>query len=230
MTKETRITSLENNLTKVNNEKHSLERELAQHLQYTRRNALRITNPAWVEPAEPKNDDTNALVLSLAATIRVPLEPWEIGRSHLVGQPRTDGVPRSILVKFISYNVRCRIYDARRKLRDKPALRHIFINEDLTRENSRLAYEARTLKNRGKIAVTYTRDGRIFVKRFPTGSPTIVKDLGHLQEIANTPDYNRVAATTARYNASRRGPSNTVMHEDNATGDARAQTPDDDLS
>ena len=134
------------------------------------------------------------------------------------------------LVKFISYNVRRRIYDARRKLRDKPALRHIFINEDLTRENSRLAYEARTLENRGKIAETYTRDGRIFVKRFPTGSPTIVKDLSHLQEIANAPDYNRVAATTARYNASRRGPPNTVMHEDNATGNARAQTPDDDLS
>ena len=100
LTQETRITSLENNLTKVNNEKHSLERELAQLLQYTRRNALRITNPAWVEPAEPKDDDTDALVLSLAATIRVPLEPWEIGRSHRVGQPRTDGVPRSILVKL----------------------------------------------------------------------------------------------------------------------------------
>ena len=114
LSQETRITFLENNLTEVNNEKNPLERELAQLLQYTRRNALRITNPAWVEPAEPKDDDTDALVLSLEATIRIPLEPWEIGRSHRVGQPRTDGVPWPILFKFISYNVRPRIYDARR--------------------------------------------------------------------------------------------------------------------
>ena len=232
---ENKIMTLENNLTRVTSEKCTLERELSQLLQYTRRNALRITNPAWVEPADQKDDDTDALVLSLAATIRVPLEPWEIGRSHRVGKPRADCVPRPVLVKFISYNVRRRIFESRKKLRDKPALKHIYINEDLTKENSQLAYEARMLKKRGRLAETYTRDGRVFVKRFPNGSPTILKGFGHLQEIADTPNYNQVTTTPANTNASRQTrPLNSTSHGTNAIGNTRTTTPafppDDELS
>ena len=86
----------------------------------------------------------------LSATLGVPLQPWEIGRSHRVGKPRNDGTPRPILVKFISYNVRHRIYEARKLIKDIPSLkRKVYFNEDLTRLNGKLAFEARQMKKTG---------------------------------------------------------------------------------
>ena len=142
---EKRIINIEAELEKMTVEKTATEMELQDHLQYTRRNMVRITNPAWTEPPENQRDpeDTDALVLGLAVSLRVPLEPGEIGRSHRVGKKRPGGAARPVLVKFVSYNVRHRFFEARKKLKNHITLRRVYINEDLTRKNNNLAYEAR---------------------------------------------------------------------------------------
>ena len=195
---EKRITNLEAELEKMTVEKTATEMELQDLLQYTRRNAVRITNPAWTEPPKNQRDpeDTDALVLGLAVSLRVPLEPWEIGRSHRVGKKRPGGAPRPVLVKFISYNVRHRFLEARKKLKNHSTLRRVYINEDLTRKNNNLAYEARQLKNRGVISDTFTRDGRIYIKRHPTERAKVVRDLNELQTI--TPATRQVMPNRPR--------------------------------
>ena len=57
------------------------------------------------------------------------------------------------------------------------------MNEDLTKESSALAYEARQLKRQGLIADTFTRDGRILVKRFANQRPKVIRDMDELQSI-----------------------------------------------
>ena len=192
-----RIATLEANLQNVAKEKLALESDLHELRQYTRRNALHIYNPNWAEPPPPtpgqQGEDTDGLILNLAQQLGVRLEPWEIGRSHRVGKPRSNGPPRPIIVKFISYNVRHRVFEARKRLKDTPALRLVYMNEDLTKENSALAYEARQLNRQGLIADTFTRDGRILVKRFANQRPKVIRDMDDLQSIVRSRNYNQVA-------------------------------------
>ena len=48
-----KIDKLETELIEVKAEKITLERDLQDLQQYTRRNALRIYNPSWIEPSNP---------------------------------------------------------------------------------------------------------------------------------------------------------------------------------
>lgn len=193
-----RISNLERDLSKAITEKNEAEKELQQLLQYTRRNAVRITNPAWLEPIRtPENsavEDTDALVLQLAASLDVNLQPWEISRSHRVGKPRQGASPRPILVKFISYNARKRLYDARKTLKNRPDLRNVFINEDLTKANGKLAFEARKLKKDKVISETFTRDGRIYVRHRAQDRPVVVRDINHLQSFTSAQPYSNAVA------------------------------------
>ena len=193
---EKRIAALEAENIQLKKDKSETEYQLHELQQYTRRNALRIVNPAWAEPRNTnEQEDTDRLILDLIQSLGVNLAPWEISRSHRVGKKRNDGTPRPIIVKFIGYNVRRRVYEARKKLKNHATLRRVYINEDLTRQNSRLAYEARQLKKQRVIADTFTVDGRIYVKRFQGQVPKVVRDLEHLRSITNAPTYANTATT-----------------------------------
>ena len=221
-----KIAALESELRQEKLERKRVEEDLHELRQYTRRNALRIVNPSWPEPRQPRQrdaepEDTDALVLELAENLGVNLAPWEIGRSYRVGRRRTDGTPRPIIVKFISYNARRRMYNARKKLRDTSALAGVYINEDLTPENNKLAYEARQLKNQRRLADTFTRDGLVFAKRFQDDRPKRVKDLAELNNIARTFS----ATTIGEAEAAANGGVATV-----ATGGAAAATTADDVA
>ena len=161
--------------------------EIADLQQYTRRNALRITNPAW---PESQDENTDELVLKLAQDLGVDIQPWEISRSHRVGVPRR-GKTRTVLVKFIGYRPRERLYKARWDLKDIDSLKNVYINEDLTKATSELAYKARMLKKDGKISSTFTSDGKVFVKKFSASKLEIVKNQNHLDHIAAMQGYSQ---------------------------------------
>ena len=160
--------------------------ELGDLQQYTRRNALRITNPAW---RETDGEDTDSLVLELAAQLNVDLQPWEISRSHRVGKP-VLGKVRPVLVKFIGYRSRQRLYKARKDLKRHTALKKVYINEDLTKATSELAFKARQLKRRGVIAETFTSDCKVFVKKFPGSNLVLIRNEDELNELSFRVPYN----------------------------------------
>ena len=109
---------------------------------YMRRDCLVVSGIP--EPAGPnQRKNTDQLIIDLAKNkLNVKIDPKDISRSHCVpgGPPRPiSGIrPRGgVIVKFTSYNVRRRVFSARRELKNFPD--KIYINEALTRRRSELA-------------------------------------------------------------------------------------------
>ena len=138
----------------------SLESDIEELQQYGRRNAIVVSGLP-----ENQNENTGELILNLAKDkLNVNLEQYEISRSHRLGPPRNPSEnPRNIVVKFVSYNVRRRIYEARKSL-NRSVRGSIYICEHLTRFRSNLYYEARQLLKRGKVKYAWTSDGRVLVR------------------------------------------------------------------
>ena len=63
----------------------------------------------------------------------------EIDRTHQVGKPRDDSIPRAIIVKFVSYQSKLKILKYWRNLKGSK----MFVNEDLTLANKNLFNAAR---------------------------------------------------------------------------------------
>lgn len=163
--------------------------ELGDLQQYTRRNALRVTNPAW---KESDKENTDSLILDLAAKLNVDLQPWEISRSHRVGKPDPTKT-RPVLVKFIGYQSRQKLYKARRDLKDHRILKNVYINEDLTKATNELAFKARQLKRCGAIAETFTSDCKVFAKKYTGSNLVLIRNESELNDLASRIPYNNAA-------------------------------------
>ena len=168
--------------SKVTAEKNATEMELLDLSLNTRRNTLRISNPACIELETNRElEDTDSPVLRPAVSLRLPLEPWEIGRSHRFGKKR----PRLVLVKFISYNIRYSFFEAQKMLKDHSNLRKIYINEDLTLQNNGIRGSS-TKKAGSHQWCLYQR--RTYLCETPSdGKAVVIRDLNHLQTVARPP-------------------------------------------
>ena len=105
----------------------SLFQEVEDLKQYTRRNALRVTNPAWQLSGD---EDTDERILNLCGEFKLPVRREDVSRSHRVGKPGGTR-SRPILVKFVGYRPREILMKARKGIRSK--YENICIDEDLTR-------------------------------------------------------------------------------------------------
>ncbi len=140
--------------------------------QYGRRNAVRIWSKAM--PEHP-GEDTDKLVLEYAEKVGVDLPPEYIGRSHRVGRP-APGKTRPIIVKFTTYNMRRKVFDARKNCQD------VYVSEDLTRLRSSILYKSRLERNYGRFQHCWSSDGRINV-RLPDNSKHVITTLAQLDRL-----------------------------------------------
>ena len=106
----------------------------------------------------------------MAATIGCDLQLNEIDRSHRVGKPdATRTRHREILVKFVSYRARQKLYKMRTALKDN-GYAGVFLNEDLTRKRSSVLFEARKVVKadfaKGHGQQTVTSSSRTLLIRF----------------------------------------------------------------
>lgn len=143
------IQVLENRVAKSESANDDLE-------QYGRRNSLRIAGIR-----EEPNESTDNLIMQLAQKLNAPLKIDEIDRSHRVGPPTK--MKRDIIVKFVSYRARQKLFSLRKDLRGNPETNGIFFNEDLTKIRGQLLFEARRLKRDNKIKAAFSSDGKIFI-------------------------------------------------------------------
>ena len=137
------------------------EEKEGQQEQYSRRNSLRIINP-W---PEERLEDTDGMVVKMAKDfLNVDIRKQDIDRSHRVGPPNANRSLRPIIVKFLSYRVKDKIYKARDNLHQGgPRVRGIHINEDLTKARVQIRNFALQLKRVNLILDTWTRGGNTFV-------------------------------------------------------------------
>ncbi|MEW8548099.1 MAG: hypothetical protein AB2693_31740 [Candidatus Thiodiazotropha sp.] len=137
----------------------SLEKQIEQTEQYSRRNCLRISGLK-----EEVNEDTDTLVMNIATTIGSEIQITDIDRSHRVGSPRQQrDRPRDVIVKFATYRSRQNFFKRRTALKDS-GYRGVFVNEDLTRQRSALLYEARKLFKSSVVKGAWSSDGTILVR------------------------------------------------------------------
>ena len=142
-----RIECLEHENTKLQNENRTLKDALDASEQYSRRNSLRIFGIP--ESAKP-NESTDEIVMNLCKSMGADVLIGEIDRSHRTGKPGGPQ-PRPILVKFVSYRARQKLYSLRRNLKTNTEHARVFINEDLTQRRAQLLFVARGLAKAKRI-------------------------------------------------------------------------------
>ena len=139
----------------------ALEKTADQSEQYSRRNSLRISGFE-----ETTGESTDDIVVSMAATIGCDLQLHEIDRSHRVGKPDVNRTKhREILVKFVSYRARQKLYKMKTALKDN-GYGGVFLNEDLTKNRSKVLFEARKVVKADRAKGAWSADGNILIKDF----------------------------------------------------------------
>ena len=137
----------------------SLEQQIEQAEQYSRRNCLTISGLE-----EKAGEVTDDLIMSLASATGSSIQLQDIDRSHRIGDPKKARTrPRDIIVKFASYRSRQNFYKCRSALKDT-GYKGVFVNENLTKTRSVLLYEARKLFKSDRLMGAWTSDGTVLVK------------------------------------------------------------------
>ena len=157
--------------------------------QYSRRNTICIAGI-------PEDTDEDAMTMSLDAMNNIikvspPVERAEIDRLHRVGQKRTDGKPRQMMIKFVGYQSKKKVMDSKKQLKKVHASDRfpntLYVNEALTKRRSTIYWHARSHKKEGRLKDTWTMDGSVMI-RFHSGSVKQIHSLAQLEsEIAAQP-------------------------------------------
>ena len=161
-----------------------LERKVEEQEQYTRRNCLRFSNIPFKKedgsPAESAYDiKSDKIIMDICTDkLGVAVTEADISRSHVVGEPR-DGKCQ-LIVRFISYRMRCKVYSAKSKLKDNSD--KIFIVEDLTKQRYKIVQHLAALRYSKKISQYWTVDGRIFMKVTDEDAKVLVKSIDDVNQ------------------------------------------------
>ena len=160
----TKVSFLEEKNENLMERVNFLETKVERQEQYSRRTSLRIVNN-W---PEQKGEDTEKMVLEMAnGLLNTQLSSDEIQRSHRVGPVKKNSLPRTVIVKLLSYKSKEKIQHAAKSLPlAGDQSRGIYINEDLTKSRSRVFGAARHLKKNNFIQDCWTHDGLIFIRDF----------------------------------------------------------------
>ena len=138
--------------------------------QYSRRNNTIMISNVLVNEHSTLETQVCNVVNSYVSTL---IEPTDIERTHRIyrkASKTTSDRPPDVIVKFQSYRTRAKILtqDPMEQLREenkhKPDKEKIYISEDLTKARKELFYKTRTLRKKGYIKSTFSRDGKIVAK------------------------------------------------------------------
>ncbi|KAK3909177.1 Protein unc-13-like protein C [Frankliniella fusca] len=105
---------------------------------------------------EESGEDTDKIVINVALKAKIKLNAAAISRSHRVG-PRAPGKTRAIIVKFVSYADRKRLFEAKKNLKGTG----ITIREDLTMIRQQILKKA---TDKFSMQCVWSNNGVIIVK------------------------------------------------------------------
>lgn len=91
----------------------------------------------------------------------------DIDRCHTLGHGK-----KHIIVKFVKYHVKARVYAAKSNLKSQPE--KVFITEDLTKHNYNLVQKLISAKTRKDIHSFWTFNGYVYAKALATSAPVRV--------------------------------------------------------
>ena len=182
-----KIDGLSEKLLSVTEKLGAAERRIQQLEAYSRRNCLTISGVP-----EHEAEDTDQLVLDIAKSAGVILSPDDIDVSHRLG--RKGAKPRSLIAKFVTRNVREKLYNSRRdktvsRVRHHPVLtedvlRSTYISECLTPQTQQLLFVCRQLKREQRLWAAYTTNGRVKIKMAEDQAPKFIDSMEQIEEMA----------------------------------------------
>ena len=145
-------------------------------LQYSMRSNLKITGVKF-----EKGEDVKDKFVKIVSDIGVQLSEDDIDTIHRVGTQRntgnaTDGatatvdpappvVEPSIICKFKIRDVRNKVFEARKNLRNHSRYDSVFINDHVTPLRNRIMYELRNRENKTAFKYVWSREGRIYARK-----------------------------------------------------------------
>lgn len=131
--------------------------------QYGRRNNIEISGiPESVE--DKKLEET---IIEVLSKIDVNVSASDIEACHRLGKPNNK--ERKTIIRFVNRKYAKKALLNRKSLMqaDTTSLRinnrNVFINENLTRSNGKIAFHSRNLKRSSKIEKCYTKDGVVHI-------------------------------------------------------------------
>ena len=152
---------------------HDLEEKYDDIEQYSRKFNLEIHGIP-----ERKEEDITQIILDLADTIDADVREEDIDICHRLY--KAEGKARPIIVKFTNYDSKYEMYSKRLRLRkvdnrEKFGVERVFINENLTSRRALLYSKVRKKVKDNSAWNTWTMDGKIFLRKSPTGRPIRIK-------------------------------------------------------
>lgn len=144
---------------------------------YTRRDSLIVSGLPLVNMAEAASTSTSTAsdsdsglkgehtaatessLLTLFGKMNLKLSTTDISICHRLKSPKKSGPP-PVIVKFTNRKARDLVYAARTQLKSTT----VYINEDLTKRNSKIFAEARKLVKAKQIYKAWTNKGHVYIK------------------------------------------------------------------
>ena len=169
----TRIEGLEASEKIADKTIHDLEEKYDDIEQYSRKFNLEILGIP-----ERKEEDITQIILDLAEAIDADVREEDIDICHRLY--KAEGKARPIIVKFTNYDSKYEMYSKRLRLRkvdnrEKFGVERVFINENLTSRRALLYSKVRKKVKDNSVWNTWTMDGKIFLRKSPTGRPIRIK-------------------------------------------------------
>ena len=131
-------------------------------------------NPLQQNDAAPgsERDRLKSEVLAYFLQHNIAISHDAIVKCHTIGK-LTPMRPQRILIQFSNTDEKSKLLEKAKLLgKSNP----VYVNDYLTKENSRLFYEARKLKKSNKIQGAWTRNGKVLIRATKNGS-TFVKEI-----------------------------------------------------
>ena len=139
------------------------------------------------------NEDTDQIVIDIAAKLGLTLTKTDIATSH-----RTKPTPDApIIVKFISRNVRHSFFNLRSQLKLKTlndlgfqGATKVYINESLTASNGELLKKTRTTLKGKNFKHIWTKNGTIFLRKEDKSNKIIIRSVKDIIKLINPTNSN----------------------------------------
>ena len=161
-----KVNVLENKVLTLESEHNSLE-------QYGRRNNIQITGI----PNNVPDQNLEEKVVDILNEISVDVSPKDIEACHRVGVSKNNS--KKTIVRFINRKYAKKALTSRKNLRKSSSPNcNVFINENLTVKNNKIAFANRKLKLSGHRTKIHARDGIVHIS-----SPEIHREVLKIYQI-----------------------------------------------
>ena len=179
-----KVNSLENKVMSLEINENHLE-------QYGRRNNLEITEI----PDDVSDENLKEKVIHVLSEIQVKVSGSDIEACHRIGKSKNS--LKKTIVRFINRKHTKKALINRKGLINinKSSLSlsssdNIFINQNLTPMNNKIAFHCRKLKRNGQIDKTYSRDGVIHIASSNIRDGKVIKILHMSMLLDIFPDFD----------------------------------------